>query len=126
MDAPEVLVVEDDEDIRDSLMDFLEDHGYVAVGASDGRDALTRLTGVKPPPPSIIILDLMMPIMDGRTFLEEQRRDPALAGIPVIVISAYREIPAGIHELGIAGHMRKPLDLNGLLAMLKQHRLPRS
>ena len=123
MGAPQVLVVEDDEDIRDSLMDFLEDHGYAPRGATDGRDALALLAAADLPP-SIVILDLMMPILDGRAFLEAHRRDPALARFPVIVVSAYQDIPPSIKEFAIAGHLRKPLDLDALLVMLEQHRLP--
>jgi CheY-like chemotaxis protein len=117
-----VLVVEDDDDIRDSLIDFLEDHGYTATGAVDGSDALARLRAE--PRPAIVILDLMMPNMDGRAFLEEHQRDPALARIPVVVVSAYRDMPPAIDAFAIAGHLRKPLDLGALLAALEKHRLP--
>jgi len=123
MGLPRVLVVEDDEDIRDSLIDFLADHGYAATGAIDGRDALARLA-THESPPSIIILDLMMPNMDGRQFLEEHQRDPALARIPVVVVSAYRDMPPSINDFAIAGHVRKPLDLKELLTLLEKHRVP--
>src|SRR5881392_3915466 len=92
-EAGPVLVVEDDEDIRDSLVEFLGDEGYEARGAGNGREALSLLAAIAPPP-CLIILDLMMPVMDGRTFREEQLRRPDVADIPVIVISAYRDLAA--------------------------------
>ena len=77
--------------IRDSIVEFLDDNGYQAVGASDGRDALDKLTA-SDPPPCLILLDLMMPIMDGRSFREQQLQTPQLASIPVVVFSAYRDV----------------------------------
>ena len=76
MSAPHrVLVVEDEEMIRDSLVEILADSGYDAIAAVDGRDALDKLrTGS--PRPCLILLDLMMPIMDGWSFREQQRSDP--------------------------------------------------
>ena len=115
-----VLVVDDNEDIRESLMGFLEDHGFSATGATDGRDALTKL-GACQAPPCLIILDLMMPNMDGRAFREAQMRDPGLAGIPVVVVSAYKDIPTLVEGLDVKGHLPKPLDLDALLDVVREH-----
>jgi DNA-binding response OmpR family regulator len=117
----EVLIVEDDQDIRESLMDFLEDHGYTPVGATHGRDALDKL-GASPQRPCLIILDLMMPIMDGKTFRETQLRDPELSRIPVVVISAQGGDPTG--ELQVKDHLPKPLNLSALLAVVRTHCAP--
>jgi CheY-like chemotaxis protein len=82
-----VLIVDDDADIRDALSDTLEDHGYQVVTAVNGQDALRRLRDIEVAP-SVILLDLMMPVMDGYGFLAERERDPELAEIPVAVITA--------------------------------------
>ncbi len=76
-----------------------EDHGYAAVGAANGKDALDKLVA-RALEPALIVLDLMMPVMDGRTFRDEQLRDPDLARIPVIVVSAFREAPAVVADMG--------------------------
>jgi CheY-like chemotaxis protein len=84
--APQVLVVEDDAPIREALCAVLRDDGYAVAEAGDGQEALEFLR--THPTPRVILLDLMMPVMDGWTFLREQAADPALAGIPVVVITA--------------------------------------
>ncbi len=83
--SPRVLIVEDDVDIRETLAELLATAGYVTAQAGNGRDALDE---ARRAPPDLIVLDLMMPVMDGWQFRSAQRRDPALAPIPVIVISA--------------------------------------
>ena len=101
-----VLVVEDDDGIRESLVELLSDHGYEAVGAAHGRDALAKL-GALDPRPSVIVLDLMMPIMDGRSFREEQLRHPTLRSIPVIVISAYKDVSYDVQDLQAAAYLEE-------------------
>jgi DNA-binding response OmpR family regulator len=108
------MIVDDDADIRESLMEFLEDHGFETIGARDGQEALDTL-GVADPPPCLIILDLMMPKMDGRTFREKQLEHSTLAGIPVIVISAYRDVSGTSREMKAAAWIPKPLNLAALL-----------
>ena len=93
-----VLVVDDDLDIRSALIDVLEDHGFEAKGAINGRDALDKLQAAGEEKPCLIVLDLMMPVMDGRAFRETQLGKPALAGIPVLIISAYRDIDQIAHH----------------------------
>src|SRR5213078_3716941 len=79
-----VLVVEDDPDIRDIVQDLLESEGYDVVPASHGRQALEFLAGVKhAAKPDLVILDMMMPLVDGRQVLETMRHDPLLSSIPV-------------------------------------------
>ena len=106
--------------IRDSIVEFLDESGYQAVGASDGRDALDKLAASSAPP-CLILLDLMMPIMDGRSFREQQMQIPRLASIPVIVFSAYRDVAQTATELNAAGHLPKPLKLTDLLRVVQEH-----
>jgi len=114
-----VLVVDDDRDIRDSLVEVLEDHGYLAVGACNGREALDVLRD-SAAPPCLILLDLMMPVMDGRGFREEQLKNPAWTEIPVIVISAYGDVDAQARALA-ADHLRKPLGMRPLIDAVRRH-----
>jgi CheY-like chemotaxis protein len=115
-----VLVVDDDELIRESLLEYLQEHGYEAIGASDGREALDMLTS-SAVEPCVIILDLMMPLMDGRAFREEQLRRQGLADIPVIIISAYNDASHIAQELSANSYVPKPLDLPRLLATVSEH-----
>jgi CheY-like chemotaxis protein len=84
---PTILLVDDDADIREALADTLEDYGFSVITAAHGADALRCLRGMTSLP-RFILLDLMMPVMDGYMFLEERRKDPVLVSIPVAVITA--------------------------------------
>lgn len=112
-----VFVVEDDVDTRDMLGRFLELEGFQVEVAANGRQALDRLTsGVHP---CVILLDLMMPVMDGWQFRRQQVLDAQLADIPVIVVSAAgKERIAGIDA---DGYLSKPVDLELLLAQVNQY-----
>jgi DNA-binding response OmpR family regulator len=123
MGTHQVLVIDDDVDIRDSLVDFLQDHGYAPVGAVHGRDALDKLNAPNLRP-CAIILDLMMPVMDGKMFRQEQLRIPDLSRIPVIVISAQKNVAEAIEDLDIARSLPKPLNLSALLKVLREYCLP--
>jgi CheY-like chemotaxis protein len=103
-----VLVVEDDVVIRDLVVQVLGSEGFEAVPAGNGAEALRRLRGSVHP--AVILLDLMMPVMNGWQFRAEQLRDPALADIPVVVMSAADDggIPAD-------GHVHKPFEIDALL-----------
>jgi len=116
-----IFVVEDEEMIRESIVEFLDDNGYEAVGASDGREALQKLGAAAGAPPCLILLDLMMPVMDGRTFREHQLQSPQLAAIPIIVFSAYRDVATAASEMNAAGHLEKPLRLPELLRKVRQY-----
>lgn len=113
-----VLVVEDDADIRDAVVEILEQEGYAAAGVTDGAQALAKLhAGYRP---CLILLDLMMPVMDGWTFCAEREKDPALASIPVAVLSAVsRQDPrnASVHAVE---HLAKPLKIDKLLALVQR------
>ena len=111
-----VLIVEDDSDTREMLGRFLELEGYTVETAENGRRALERLgSGVGA---CVILLDLMMPVMDGWQFRQEQIRDATLASIPVIVVSAAgRERLEKIHA---NAYLSKPVDLDELLGCVTQ------
>src|SRR5262245_13335746 len=83
-----VLIVDDDHDIREALSQVLGDEGWVVATAADGREALDYLDAHRDALPEVILLDLMMPVMSGGEFRAEQLKDPSLAPIPVVVISA--------------------------------------
>ncbi|HXJ23917.1 MAG TPA: response regulator [Polyangia bacterium] len=89
-----ILLVDDDPDLRQCLVDILEDEGFVTQTAGTGREALALLQS--PHLPSLILLDLMMPELNGWQFYERQQSDPRLAPIPVLVVTANRGTSAGI------------------------------
>lgn len=114
MTQPTVFVVEDDVDTREMLARFLELEGFAVETAANGRQALERLEAGTPA--SIILLDLMMPVMDGWQFRREQARHETLSKIPVIVVSA-----AGrdrIAQIDADAYLSKPVDLEELLARI--------
>ena len=115
--AHPVLIVDDDTDIRTALVDVLEEHGYEAISAVNGRDALNKLRQAEPKP-CLIVLDLMMPVMDGRSFREEQLKTPEFADIPVVVVTAYRDVT---DDLRGTDFLKKPVDLEDLLAAARKH-----
>jgi CheY-like chemotaxis protein len=108
-----LLIIEDEVRTRDLLIEFLGKDGRQIITAGDGQEALERLTKV--PRPRVILLDLMMPRMDGWEFLRRQSADPSMAGIPTIVLSG-SELPVGAkHQLS------KPVDVNRLRALVDQY-----
>jgi CheY-like chemotaxis protein len=112
-----VLVVEDDGDIREALAETLQNLGFHVVTAANGRDALTLLRQLAAPP-SVILLDLMMPVLDGYGFLEERRKSPELAAIPVVIVTAGYN--ADRDRLGVGQLiLRKPLDMPQLMGILR-------
>ena len=119
-----VLIVDDDIDIREALTDTLEDHGMRVVAAANGRDAL-RLVRHMDAPPAAILLDLMMPIMDGYAFLSARELDPRLKAIPVAVITAGQRVEAE-RFIDNAPLISKPIDVPYLLGILHQFFLTRT
>ena|SRR5689334_13769154 len=110
-----VMIVEDDLEARESLAAVLASEGYSVMLAADGRAALDALRRA-PSDVCIILLDLFMPVMNGWAFRDEQARDPELAGIPVVVITADAAAAQRIRKLGVAAAMTKPVDFDRLLA----------
>lgn len=112
-----VLVVDDEADLCETLQLILQMHGYVVVTCGDGAEALSRLRGgVRP---CLILLDLMMPRMNGVQFREEQVRDPALRAIPVVALSGGGKVESTATALGIEW-MRKPVELALLLERVRR------
>jgi CheY-like chemotaxis protein len=109
-----VLVVEDDEDTRAALGEILADEGYSVSEASDGATALRRLNSQRP---DLVLLDLGLPEMRGEELLRSKASDPALAAIPVIVLSgATRQV--GLP--GVSASVPKPFDLEDVVALVRQ------
>jgi CheY-like chemotaxis protein len=114
-----ILVVDDDADIREALVDVLTDHGYPSQAVAHGAAALAALRGGLRP--CIILLDLMMPVMDGLTFRQQQLADPDLKELPVLVISAGNDLSVHAAALGAVETLRKPIDLDKLLEVVARH-----
>jgi CheY-like chemotaxis protein len=120
-----VLVVEDDPDLLDSEVELFSSEGYPVLRANNGKVALELLQGLEPAQlPGCIVLDLMMPVMDGATFLQKllDESPQQLARIPIVVTSA-KGTPTGVQEkLPIeAQRVRKPIELDELLAVVASH-----
>ena len=113
--ACQVLVVEDDHDLRDALCSMLGESGYRARGAANGREALEYLRATAEHPPRVILLDLMMPVMSGSEFREEQLQDPRISSIPVVILSALVKADLFGASLGVARTLRKPVSLDDLV-----------
>jgi CheY-like chemotaxis protein len=119
-----ILIVEDDDDIREALTQILELEGYVVREAANGREALD--ISAREPIPSLILLDLMMPVMDGWQFRAEQLKDPRLAKVPVVVISADASVHEKVASFGAASVLPKPISLDRLLRAVETLCPPRS
>ena len=112
-----ILVVDDDASIREALSDLLGDEGYRVTTATNGAEALTLLRRPELLRPCVILLDLMMPVMNGQEFYAEQQRDPALARIPIVVISADGNIALKAAAFG-GEFLPKPVRLETVLGVL--------
>jgi len=118
-DGP-ILIVEDDVDIREILAEALEDKGFDVMTAANGLEALSVL-GAAPALPSVILLDLMMPVMDGYAFLEERWKNIALRSIPIALFTAGRNVDGTRLGNGIA-IVPKPINLAVLVDTLQKLR----
>ena len=122
MSQTSVLVVDDDEGLREGLVEYLELFGFRTSAASDGLEALAVLE--KDPLPALIVLDLMMPRMNGVDFRARQRADARLADIPVLVLTASHQGRAQSEALGAAGYFAKPLDLEAFITAVSRYVAP--
>ena len=113
-----LLIVDDDHDIRESLAEVLSDCGYQVSSAANGREAIALLAAE--PPPAAILLDLMMPVMDGWQFREAQRADPRTRDIPVVVVSADGNLREKATAVQADAWLVKPIDIFDLLAILEK------
>ena len=115
-----ILVVDDQEAIREMFAALLEEEGYAVACAANGKDALDYLRQAKELP-GLILLDLAMPVMTGHEFLSEQRQDPMLASIPVILMTARGHFEQEGVASYAAHYIHKPTDLDTLLEAIRYH-----
>lgn len=111
-----ILVVEDNKEIQDSLKLALEIEGYHVFTADNGKQALEQLSRI--PTPCIILLDLMMPVMNGWEFVDEISKDLMLSTIPIVVVSAFGDKKGTPKSIG---YIQKPIDLDTLLDTVAKH-----
>ena len=111
-----ILVLEDDHDTRVSLRSLLEGEGYFVFSAPNGKQGLEIIRRIKPP--CLILLDVIMPLMNGEEFLKALDTDPVLHTIPVVLVSAFPE-PA--KKLVARAFVQKPIDLKALLDVVHEH-----
>ncbi len=119
MEHDKILLVEDDDDVREALAAFLEGAGYSIVEAANGEQALHKLRGSTAF--CLILLDLMMPVMNGWDFRSQQLQDPDLAAIPVVVITADSSVATKPPDMGAVDYMVKPVDLDRLLEHVERY-----
>ena len=118
--SKKILVVEDDIDIAWNLKELLESEGYEVETAKNGKVALAHLRSTQKPP-NLIILDIMMPVMDGFVFRKNQKRDPALSKIPVVVMTADGHIEEKRKRAEAVASIRKPPELETILRVIDRH-----
>jgi CheY-like chemotaxis protein len=116
-----VMIVEDDDEIRELLAEMLSDGGYEVSTARNGKDALEQLRRTSPRRPNIILLDLMMPVMDGWQMRAEMLADPKLADIPVVIVSGAADVQDGSEALKAVRVLTKPVKWPVLLASVRAH-----
>ena len=121
MDKNVILIVDDDKDIRESLQEILEDEGYRIFTASNGKEAFEFLSTPAAQQPSLILLDLMMPVMGGSEFIVQKKTQPELSHIPTVIMSASNLSPQSVSALDATDHIRKPFDFEGLLSTVKRY-----
>jgi len=114
-----LLIVEDDEATRGALSLILEAEGYQVSSAANGQEAMEQLAENELP--CLILLDLMMPVMDGWEFRNRQRKDPELRAIPVIILSADGNVRQKAASLGATDYLQKPIDFDSLLAKIERY-----
>ena len=112
-----ILVVDDDPAIRDVVADILEISDYAVETAVNGAEALEKIRADQP---AAVLLDLMMPVMDGWEFLRACRREPPCADVPVVVMSAARDAHEVANELGAQAFLPKPFEVDTILSVVEQ------
>ena len=111
-----ILVIEDNDDIREAVSDILRSEGYDVHTAANGKEGVDLLPTL--PAPTLILLDMMMPVMNGWQFLEAQRAQARMEDLRVVLVSAVSTDKALLNDQGLAqveGLLRKPIQLEGLL-----------
>jgi CheY-like chemotaxis protein len=113
----DVLIVEDDRGIRNMIAEALDDEGYSVRVATHGRDGLSALEEIRP---RLILLDIMMPVMDGTAFYHSLRRDPRHTGIPIVVMSAAHNLQLFQGAAQVVAMLPKPFVLTRLLEVVER------
>jgi CheY-like chemotaxis protein len=117
-----ILLIEDDFAIRETVAEVLEGEGFQVTRAANGQEGLRRLEESSDASrPGVILLDLMMPVMDGWEFRSAQRRDPRYASIPVVVLSAGAGADGSIGRLAPVAFLAKPFELDRLLELVGRY-----
>lgn len=111
-----VLIVEDDESIRTILKEILENEGYEVFTAENGKVGIEVLQKIARP--CLILLDFLMPVMNGKEFMEAKRQDDLIAPIPVVLVSAFEDRSK---DIGAQGFVKKPIDFDCLLRFLEKY-----
>lgn len=114
-----VFLVDDDAAFRREVSELLEDWGYRVASAADGQEALDYLRAH--PPPALILLDLMVPVVDGWELFTAIKTDPRLAGVPTVVVSSLREAQLQPSLLEVQGFLEKPINLADLYAVAERY-----
>ena len=114
-----ILLIEDDKDIRDSVSEVLEVEGFKVVSAANGQEGLEYLRSPGSARPDVILLDLMMPVLNGMQFRTLQLSDSKFANIPVIVMSADNRALLKAEEMKSTRCILKPLDIADLLSVIE-------
>lgn len=114
-----VVIVEDDLDVRETLAEVLEEEGYATLAFAEGPLALDHLEAM-PQLPALILLDLMMPKMDGWAFRAEQQRRGRLMRVPTVILSADGNVHENLASLGAHGYLRKPIHIKTLLTLVER------
>jgi two-component system, chemotaxis family, chemotaxis protein CheY len=117
-----LLVVDDDTDLREALEEVLRDAGFTVLGASNGREALEVLARARPLP-GLVLLDMMMPVLDGLGFAKEMLEVAEWKHIPIVIFSASAGNAATAQEAGACAYLRKPVDVEVLVNTVGQHLL---
>lgn len=114
-----IAIVEDDSDVREALEEVLNEEGYETCGFSGGEEAL-RAMATMAPLPRLILLDLMMPKMNGWQFRDAQHNTPGVSTIPTVILSADANVSQNLQALGAAGYLRKPIHIQTLLELVER------
>ena len=114
-----ILVVDDDPDVRDAIASVLGDEGYGVTSVGNGREALEHLQHRTRP--SLILLDMMMPEMDGWLLRQELKKSPELASIPIVILSGHGDVRDAALALGAVDYLRKPLRIESLLEIAERY-----
>jgi CheY-like chemotaxis protein len=119
--SPNLLIVEDDEDVRDAIAWVLTQRGYSVVEAAHGGEALDLIVGGSRP--DLILLDMNMPVMNGWE-LARQLRERDLVPCPILVLTAAHDAQKNAEDIGAVGYVGKPFELDGLVDSVERHLQP--